>query len=176
MQTNKNVLVSVDASEASIRALIYVAEMIGVQRRFRVYLFHVLPPIPPELLEFGGAEDPEKERLLSEELKKAQSCWIDGAKKEAVPILESAKRILYNAGVAPEMVRTEFCTSIHRPDVVRDVLEAASKWGCGTIVVGRHAFPWLKEKFGHHIGEGLVRKGQGFAIWVVEQRICSTPM
>ncbi len=54
MQTNKNVLVSVDASEASMRVMIYVAEMIGAHRQCRVYLFHVLPPIPPELLEFGG--------------------------------------------------------------------------------------------------------------------------
>jgi K+-sensing histidine kinase KdpD len=51
---------------------------------------------------------------------------------------------------------------------VRDILESAQKLHCGTIVVGRDTFPSYKEMFKKHIGEELVQKGQGFAIWVVE--------
>ena len=60
----------------------------------RLVLLHALPPIPPELLEFGGAEDPEAERRLDAELKKEQAQWLDKAKKSANPILEKAKMIL----------------------------------------------------------------------------------
>ena len=167
MDINKNVLISVDGSEASMRAVSYVADMMGTHEALGVHLLHVLPPIPPELLEFGGSENPEQEHRLSEELKLAQSQWIDRTKMEAEPIFEEARTILLDSGMSPDFVQTEFCTSIHRPDVVRDVLEAAHKWNCGTIVVGRHSFPWLKEKLGHHVAEDLVRKGQGFTIWVV---------
>ncbi len=168
MDINKNVLISVDGSEASMRAVSYVADMMGAHEALRVHLLHVLPPIPPELLEFGGSENPEQEQRLSEELKRAQSEWIDRTKMEGEPIFDQARTILLDSGMSPDFVQTEFCTSIHRPDVVRDVLEAAHKWNCGTIVVGRHSFPWLKEKLGHHVAEDLVRKGQGFTMWVIE--------
>ncbi len=58
MVRDKTFLVSVDDSDSSIRSVTSVAEMIGTRDDFHVVLFHVLPPIPPELLEFGGAEDP----------------------------------------------------------------------------------------------------------------------
>ena len=66
------------------------------------------------------------------------------------------------------MITTVFAESIHRPDFVRELLETAHKQNCGTIVVGRESYPSFKEMFHHHVGEELVRKGQGFAIWVVE--------
>jgi hypothetical protein len=44
----------------------------------------------------------------------------------------------------------------------------AQTWQCGTLVVGRHTRSWIREIHSMHVGEGLVRKGQGFAIWVVE--------
>ena len=67
-----------------------------------------------------------------------------------------------------EMVCSEVSPSVHRPDIVRDILESAQKFHCGTIVVGRDTFPSFKEMHMKHIGEELVQKGQGFAIWVVE--------
>ena len=79
-----------------------------------------------------------------------------------------AKSTLHKGGVSPEMISTEFSESIHRPDINRDIIEAAHKLNCGTIVVGRDSSPAFREIFQHHIGEELVRKGQGFAIWVVE--------
>jgi len=34
--------------------------------------------------------------------------------------------------------------------------------------VGRHNLSWGQELFHRHVGEELVQKGQGFAVWVVE--------
>ncbi len=47
-------LVMVDESPGTKRSVAYVARMIGGLRGFHVYLLHLLPPLPPELLEFGG--------------------------------------------------------------------------------------------------------------------------
>ena len=168
METNKNVLIAVDATVASTKAVRYVAETLGGRKGLRVYLLHVLPPIPPELLEFGGSENPQKEEALTKALRLEQAEWVERAKKEVAPIFDQAKTILGKAGVSPDLVHREFSTSIHRPDVARDVSEAAHRWKCSTVVVGRHSFTWLKEHLGHHVGEDLVRKGQGFAIWVIE--------
>ena len=167
MVRDKTFLVSVDDSDSSIRSVSYVAEMIGDREGFHVVLFHVLPPIPPDLLEFGGAEDPATEQTLDQALKQEQAQWIEEAKKAAEPILENAKTILYRIGVLPAMVSVVFSESIHRPDIVRELIETARKQTCGTIVVGRESYSSFKEMFHHHVGEELAQKGQGFAIWII---------
>ncbi len=168
MVMNKNILIALDATDASMRAVSYVVEMLGGDKDLRVHLLHVLPPIPPELLEFGGSENPDKEKTLTEELRKDQSEWIERTKKEAEPVFEQARTILGNGGIPASMVQTEFSTSIHRPDIVRDILEAAAKWNCSTVVVGRHSHTWLKEQLGHHVGEDLARRGHRVAVWIIE--------
>ncbi len=164
---DKTLLVGVDGSDSSIRSVSYVAEMVGARENFHILLFHILPPIPPELLEFGGAEDPATERKLDETLKKEQAEWIENAKKAAEPLVDNAKTILYRTGVLPAMVSVVFSQSIHRPDIVRELIEAAHKQHCGTIVVGRESYSSFKEMFHHHVGEELTKKGQGLAIWVI---------
>ncbi|UCE62615.1 MAG: universal stress protein [Nitrospirota bacterium] len=168
MVRDKNIIIGVDGSDSSYRAVSYVAELIAHQKGILVVLLHVLPPIPPELLEFGGSEDPEKEGALSKELKKDQAQWIDNAKKAAQPILERAKSVLYQVGIAPEAVTTLFSESIHQPEIVRELIEAATKQDCGTVVVGRESYSGFSEMMQRHVGEELVREGRGFAIWVIE--------
>ena len=167
MVRDKTLLVGVDGSDSSIRSVSYVAEMIGAREDFHVVLFHILPPIPPDLLEFGGAEDPVIEQKLDETLKKEQAQWIEKAKQDAEPILDNAKTILYRIGVLPAMVSVVFSQSIHRPDIVGELIGTAHKQNCGTIVVGRESYSSFKEIFHHHVGEELAKKGQGFAVWVI---------
>jgi nucleotide-binding universal stress UspA family protein len=168
MVRDKTFLVGIDDSEATLRTVSYVADMLGPQKECQVVLLHVLPPIPPEFLEFGGSEDPNTEQRLDEELKKNQGQWIEQAKQTAEPLVEKVKGIFFQVGVSTDMITTIFAESIHRPDVVRELLETAHKQNCGTIVVGRESHPTFKKMFHHHVGEELVRKGQGFSIWVVE--------
>jgi len=168
MVRDRTFLVGIDDSEATLRTVSYVADTLGPQKGFQVVLLHVLPPIPPEFLEFGGSEDPQAEQRLDAELKKDQARWIEQAKQAAKPLVEKVKGIFLRVGVSADMITTVFAESIHRPDFVRELLETAHKQNCGTIVVGRESYPSFKEMFHHHVGEELVRKGQGFAIWVVE--------
>lgn len=168
MARDRTFLVGIDDSEATLRTVSYVAETLGPQKGFYVVLLHVLPPIPPELLEFGGSEDPKTEQRLDAELKKDQAQWIEQAKQAAEPLVEKMKGIFLRVGISADMITTVFAESIHRPDFVRELLETAHKQNCGTIVVGRKSYPSFKEMFHHHVGEELVRKGDGFAIWVVE--------
>jgi hypothetical protein len=114
-----------------------------------------------------GSEDPRTEEKLDEELKRKQGEWLEKAKKSAEPIFEQAHEILSRKGVPPENITTGFSQSIHRPDVVRELLEAAHHYQCGTIVVGREMYSSLKETFHRHVGEELVRQAQGVAVWVI---------
>ena len=163
-----HLLVAIDDSDASQRAVAYVGDTIDGHAGFSIYLFHVLPPFPPELLEFGGSENPQEEEALTQQLREDQAKWIAQAKEAARPLFENAKAVLQQHHVAPHKIHCETSASVHRPNVVRALLEAAHDYHCRTIVVGRNAFPSFQEMFHAHIGEELVQKSQGFTIWVVE--------
>ena len=161
-------LIAIDKSEASIKTVTYVGRVLRGHTDAQVRLLHVLPPIPPELLEFGGAEQPQLEQRLSDELRQNQARWIETAKNDVQGSIDKALAILLESGLSSDQVSTTFSSPIHRPDVVREIFEAAQTWKCGTLVVGRHTRSWIRELGSSHVGEELVRKGQGFAIWIVE--------
>ena len=83
-------MLMVDESHGTKRSVAYVAKMMGRLRGFRVCLLHLLPPLPPELLEFGGAEDPHQKKALEGELRRDQQAWIASAKGSAKPALDDA--------------------------------------------------------------------------------------
>jgi Universal stress protein family len=88
---NRLLVVVVDESSSSKSAVEYVARVLSGRRGFKLCLAHFLPPLPPILLEFGGAEDPAKERRLDAELKTEQQQWIVAARNKAEPILTWAR-------------------------------------------------------------------------------------
>jgi hypothetical protein len=98
MNANK-ILVAVDDSEASSRAVAYVAALIGGKKGFSVRLFHVLAPLSPELLEFVGSENTDVEERMEAEERAAQTRWIEAAEKAAQPVFTQAESILHKAGV-----------------------------------------------------------------------------
>jgi nucleotide-binding universal stress UspA family protein len=161
-------LIAVDESATSIKAVSYVSQILRGRTDVHVRLLHVLPPIPPGFLEFGGAEHPQLEQRLSGELRRDQARWIETAKHNAQSSLDKARDILIQAGLSPYDVSTSFSSPIHRPDVAHEILKVAQTFQCGTLVVGRYTRSWIRELLSTHVGEELVRKGQGFAIWVVE--------
>ncbi|MHC4959245.1 MAG: universal stress protein [Planctomycetota bacterium] len=161
------ILVAVDDSAAAEQTLLYVARMIAGRPDFRVRLLHLLPLMPPELLEHGGAEDPGRERELEDELRAEQARWIERKEQEAEPVFARARRIL-ETGVAPGAVETECRASIDRVAVARDCVEAARESGCETIAIGREALPWHRELVRRHMCDELVRHARGLTVWVVE--------
>ncbi len=88
--SNNRVLVVVDDSSSSKSAVEYVATVLRCRRGFQLCFAHFLPPLPPMLMEFGGAENPDKERRLDAQLKTEQQQWIAAARKKAEPALKWA--------------------------------------------------------------------------------------
>jgi len=65
-------LIAVDGSEHSARALHYVGTLPRDTRDVRVTVCHALKPMPRELLEHGGSEDPAEEVRLATKLQEDQ--------------------------------------------------------------------------------------------------------
>jgi len=168
MNRKNRILVAVDDSKASMRAVNYVANMIAGKRDFTICLLNVLGPLPPELTEFGGSEDPEREEKLENELKDKREQWIEKAKTKALPILKKAKSTFKKARLPAKAVNTEFWIDVKSKGLAGDILDAGRLNKCNTVVVGRKSFSWLKELFHHHVADELVRNAHKLTVWVVE--------
>jgi nucleotide-binding universal stress UspA family protein len=161
-------LILVDDSKASWRAVEYVADTLGGQRGLRFYLAHPSPPVPPPLLEFRGAENPDEEERLDEQLKERRDRWTAKAEEAAQLVFARARVRLRKSGVAPSAVETEFVASGSGRETGDDMLKLARVNRCNTVVVGRRSAPWFRRLLNMELAEELVRRGAGFTIWVVE--------
>jgi len=165
--TSERVMVIVDESPAAIRAVDYVTRMIGCQRGFHVYLLHLLPPLPAELLEFGGAEDPRKEQALQAELHRDQQAWIASVKDPARPALSYAMEALRQVGLFTYEIEVACSDPLDDRDPTRAILNQARGKRCQTIVVGSDSHRWFRKLTGKPLTEHLLRHVSEITVWVV---------
>jgi nucleotide-binding universal stress UspA family protein len=168
MDADKCMLIAVDASEASDRAVAYVAHMMQGQQDLRVLLFHVPAPMPPELLEFGGRENPDAEEQTEAALHSAQAAWLEQVKQAAQPVFARAQTQLRQAAVAESAVETQIATPVSGEALHTTILEAAQQAHCETVVVGRAAFSWLQELVQSHLADTLLQQAKGCTLWIVQ--------
>jgi nucleotide-binding universal stress UspA family protein len=168
MNTKNRILIAVDDSKASMRAVNYVANITAGKRDFIICLLNVVGPLPPELMEFGGSEYPERKEKLEKELKDKREQWIEKAKTKALSILKKAKSTFKKARLPAKAINTEFWIDVNSKGLAGDILDAGRLNKCNTVVVGRKSFSWLKEVFHHHVADELVRNAHNLTVWVVE--------
>ena len=167
---NNRLLIVVDESSSSKSAVEYVARVLSGRRGFQLCLAHFLPPLPPILLEFGGAEDPAKERRLDTQLKTEQQQWIVAARNKAEPTLNWARAKLRKAGLPATSLTTQFSDpASEQNSASEEILELARRNKCHTIVVGRRSLSWLRRvTTGKDLAEKLVQQGKDLTLWIVE--------
>ena len=166
MKHGKRLLIAVDDSEASQKAVAYVSVMIDGQPGYDVCLLHALPPAPP--FEHGGSEDPLLETILDANLQNKLAEWVEREKESAEPLLEKSKAALRRAQIAEDKVAVRYVLASNVDDLVSKILSTAQKENRDTIVVGRETFTGLDKIFRHHVADDLIRRGEGYTIWVVE--------
>lgn len=164
MSPEKSILIAVDPSKEATRAVEYVADIVGKRSDVRIRLFHVLDPLPPELVGFAGSRGMPGKGVLQRE----RDRWLEAAEKVTKPIFTRAKSILVAAGVPDQVLETQFGISANPDDLASDILDEARENGFGTVVVGRRSFSGLKELFEHHQTDDMVRQGRGLTLWIVE--------
>ena len=164
----KNILIAVDDSEASYRAVTYVGSIVGGREDCRVCLLHALPPLPRELLEFGGSSNPEQEAQEEARIKAEQDRWIEAVTQAAEPVFTHTKRLLQEAHVPAHVVETQIVDTVNTQDLIEDILETAQTGHCGTVVVGRESLHGFRALITSHVGDALIRQAHGLTVWVVE--------
>lgn len=159
------ILLALDESEHSQRAVNYVGSLLRDARQASLTLFHVLKPLPRELLEHGGSENPSVEGQLSSRLRKEQEAWYQQEQDAESTILRKAREGLEALGVDSSRVAIKFG---YEEDVARNILEEARSGNYSTIVVGRQGASGAKRLFGGGVTDQLLREANGFALWVIE--------
>ena len=159
------ILLAVDESENSHRVVRYVGSLLRRTPDVAVTLFHVLKPMPRELLEHGGSENPAAEAKLGVQLRDEQEAWIRKERESECHVLKKACETLTQSGFDTGRVALKFG---HEDDIARNILEEARSGRHETIVVGRHGTSRIKRIFGGGVTDQLLRDAKGFAIWVVE--------
>lgn len=157
-------LVAVDNSDQSVRAMQYVGSLLRDTRDVNVTLFHVLNPMPRELMEHGGSENPEIEDRLGAQLRKDQEDWVRKEGAIEYPILLKALERLGQTGFPIDRVTLKFG---YERDIVDTIIDEARFGGYGTIVVTRHETPGAKRLFGNSVTDRVLREVSGVAVWVL---------
>src|SRR6202051_5081964 len=149
---NTKLLVVVDESRATKRALEYVSQVASRRLDFRVCLAHALPSPPPELVEFRGAE---KARLSAYKRR-----WISVVEMTEQRALDRANAVLRRGGVAKKAIEAHYCNLVDASRATQEILGLARSRKCDTVVIGRKSLSWLSELIPGDPAEELVRQGQ----------------
>lgn len=161
-------LVVLDDSAASKRAVKYVGKFVGKRKGFHIFLLHVLPPLPPELVEHGGSEIPRKEAQLDAGLKAEQHRWIAATKKASQKVLDQARATLRTAGILAGAVKGLSYEQGENQDAADVILSIARRAHCRTIVVGRQSVSWFHKLFREQLSHEIHRRGKEFSVWSIE--------
>lgn len=157
---NNKLLVVVDESPATKKALQYVAQMAAGRSHFRVCLAHSLLAPPRQLVEFRGAE---KGRLRAYE-----SRWISSDNMTEQRTLARANAVLLRGGLAGGAIEAHYCYLVDGTQATKQILRLARARKCDTVVIARKSLSWLGRLIQGDPAEELVRRGKGFSIWVIE--------
>ena len=132
------------------------------------HLAYIASRLPPELLESGGSELPEREEQIEANLRSEQRRWTAVIDKKAELVLRAARTQLQRAGVAAACIDTCVSSPLDARTTVDEVLLLARDADCRTVVVGHRAHAWFRGLGGGHLAEQLVRSAKGLAVWVID--------
>ncbi len=167
MPTQQRLLIAVDESTASERAVSYVGPLAAGRPELFVRLLHVLPPVPREMVERRDTDDEVAAREWAREQEERRVAWLRDEQRKAAPLLASLRERAVELGVDADRVDTQCFAPMPDETVAEGVLDMAREHHFQTLVVGREALPWYRELAQHHVGYELVRNAPGFTVWVV---------
>ncbi len=148
---DKYLLIAVDESESSKRAVVYVADFLGGFPGFSVMLFSIIP-------------EPEEDFFDNDQ---AMNAWIRDTLDRTNKMLENYRQILIQSGFPPEKVRFRAC--VGEGKMLADaILEIRCDLSCCTVVVGRHHKSKTEEFLFGSTSSRLVHEAKNCAVWVVE--------
>lgn len=148
---NKNILIAVDDSENSRRAVRYVGYLLGNMEGIHITLLHVIP-------------EPEEDYFPEDEQKKQ---WLTKYREKLDAILEEYSQMLVADGFKKNAIEKRL-TLRYCPSMAECILAERDERLYGTIVVGRQGLSRKEEFLFGSISSKIVNHARRCAVWVVE--------
>ncbi|NWF98658.1 MAG: universal stress protein [Nitrospirae bacterium] len=151
LNKNRNILIAVDGSENSKRAVLYVGDIINSTKGFHVTIVNIIS-IPPD------------DYFVSEDEK---ASWIGNKSFESNKILQEHLSLLLRSGINKDDVDIKLvvkeCIS-----VAECILETQKKLNCGTIVIGRRGISKKEEFIYGSTSNKLLHSAKDCSVWIIE--------
>ncbi|MBI5523309.1 MAG: universal stress protein [Desulfarculus sp.] len=159
----KKILIAVDASPSTQRAVDYVGLMEGARiAELNVTLFHVMPGVP-DFLRREAQADPQAYRRLR--------ALEDRNHQEAHRVLLKARERLLGHGLQEEQVEVKALPRL--ADAAHDILFEAERGLYDAVVLGRRGLTKTQELFAGSVTHQVVQHAQRTPVWVVGGRVSS---
>jgi nucleotide-binding universal stress UspA family protein len=147
----RHLLVAVDGSENSRRAVSFVADFFGGYPGFRVTLLHII--LEPAAGHFGSEAE--------------HRAWVEEREQQARDALDSYCRLLAEGGVPEGQV--DVLIEAVQASSIADAILGVQEWlqGC-TIVVGRRGLSKREEFLLGSTSNKILHGAKGCAVMVIE--------
>lgn len=148
---NRKILIALDESENSLRAINYVGELLRGMTDFRIFLLHIV------LL-------PQDDYFFSEDEK---ARWIKEKKDLGEDILHKSHKVLTDFGFKEDSIEeiliVEPCSSIGE-----SILQKQQEINCSTVVIGRRGISKKEEFIFGSTSNKILHTPKNCTVWIVE--------
>jgi len=154
----KKILLAVDDSPCSMKAVEFVASLLG-GHGYEACIFHAIPGLGAITFELPEVNKPE-----FPEVKMLDNC-IEAFKSKVVRLFQDVKDMLLASEFESEKISEKIISGIRsRSDAI---VKEAEDSGYSTIVVGRRGISKVEAFFMGRVGHKVVYGGKKFTVWVV---------
>jgi nucleotide-binding universal stress UspA family protein len=158
------VLIAVDGSRNSLRAVEYGGQVFATNPEARLVLFQVLPVTSRVLLDEEEKKTIEAHRAERPDL--AGVYWRLQDEEDMSAFFDKATEVLIQAGAKVEQINSKFM--VKSGDVADVILEEITLGNYQTLILGRRGISRVKEFFLGSVSTKVVREARGCAVCVVE--------
>jgi nucleotide-binding universal stress UspA family protein len=155
----KKILIAVDESKSSMKAVKYVAR--GMEKTGSVTLLSIIPDATAACGLDGASLTP-----LFRKNRKA-FCAVEDAKKDKVKtFMNEAKQVLVKGGFSPKKVGIKIRKK--KLGIARDIMKEAQLGKYTTLVIGRRGLSSIKQFFMGSVSNKIVQLSKNVSLVVVD--------